>query len=446
MEAVEQTRLPMPYAKLLELAQAHISEAYTALLTDADRTRYLPIYLERFLTDTGYTVSGMTREALLGRLVDDMARYSVLTAYLEDPKVEEINVNAWDDIAVTYTDGRTVKPEAHFESPRQATDTVKRLLRNSGAVIDDASPISMGHLNSRIRVTVMKTPIVDAEVGVAVSIRILHPRSIGAAQLVQSGFATWEILDFLGFCIRYGVSFVIAGVTSSGKTTLLNALLSAVPDERRIFTVKTGSRELSLVRREGGRVRNNVVHTLSRPSDDPAFDISQENLLEVALRFHPDIICVGEMRNVEAYTAVQATQTGHTVVSTVHARTAEEAHRRIALLCEGKLPMRFEIARMLAAEAFPIVVTTNLLENHERRIVTVTECGVSENGSPWYRVLWRYEILHSERDADGLVRVSGAFRRVHPISDGLLCRFRQAGAPDRELLRYTGKENPDETD
>ena len=74
MDTVEQTRLPMPYAKLLELAQAHISEAYTALLTDADRTRYLPIYLERFLTDTGYTVSGMTREALLGRLVDDMAR------------------------------------------------------------------------------------------------------------------------------------------------------------------------------------------------------------------------------------------------------------------------------------------------------------------------------------------------------------------------------------
>ena len=101
---------------------------------------------------------------------------------------------------------------------------------------------------------------------------------------------------------------------------------------------------------------------------------------------------------------------------------------------------------MLAAEAFPIVVTTNLLENHERRIVTVTECGVSENGSPWYRVLWRYEILHSERDADGSVRVSGEFRRVHPISDGLLRRFRQAGAPDRELLRYTGKENPDETD
>ena len=148
MEAVEQTRLPMPYAKLLELAQAHISEAYTALLTDADRTRYLPIYLERFLTDTGYTVSGMTREVLLGRLVDDMARYSVLTAYLEDPKVEEININAWDDIAVTYTDGRTVKPEAHFESPQQAVDTVKRLLRNSGAVIDDASPISMGHLTA----------------------------------------------------------------------------------------------------------------------------------------------------------------------------------------------------------------------------------------------------------------------------------------------------------
>ena len=64
--------------------------------------------------------------------------------------------------------------------------------------------------------------------------------------------------------MRYGVSFVVAGATFSGKTTLLNALLKTMPDEKRIFTIENGSRELDLVRKdEEARIINNVVHTLA---------------------------------------------------------------------------------------------------------------------------------------------------------------------------------------
>ena len=426
----------IPYSRLLGIVQEHISRNYSALLTNKDRNQYLFVYLEKYIRDNGYTVRGMTTEQILKKLYDDMVRYSILTAYLDDPDVEEINVNAWDDVAVTYMNGQTVKLPEHFYSPGQAVDTVKRLLQNSGMVIDNASPISMGHLNSRVRITVLKTPIVDEEVGIAVSIRILHPQTINLERLRETGFAEQEMLDFLLFCLRHHVSIAVAGVTSSGKTTLLNALLGKVSDEKRVFTIETGSRELSLVRKRDGRTENNVVHTLSRPSDNPSFDITQENLLEAALRFHPDLICVGEMRNVECYAAVQATQTGHTVISSVHARTAEETHRRIALLCEQRMPMPFEIALMLAVEAFPIVVTTNLLENHERKIVTITECSVSKTGTPRYRVLWAYEIEDSESAEDGRLSIRGKFRKTNSMSESLKSRFRQAAAPVPEIRKF----------
>ena len=430
------------YLRLLGIVQEQISKNYSALLTNQARNRYLPVYLEKYIRDNGYTVNGMPTEQVLKKLYDDMVRYSILTAYLDDPTVEEINVNAWDDVAVTYMNGQTVKLKEHFYSPGQAVDTVKRLLQNSGMVIDNASPISMGHLNSRIRITVLKTPIVDEEIGIAVSIRVLHPQSINLEKLLNTGFAEPEMLDFLLFCLRHHVSVVVAGVTSSGKTTLLNALLESVPDEKRIFTIETGSRELSLVKRRDGRTENNVVHTLSRPSENPSFDISQENLLEAALRFHPDLICVGEMRNVECYAAVQATQTGHTVISSVHARTAEESHRRIALLCEQRMPMPFEIALMLAVEAFPIVVTTNLLENHERKIVSITECSVAKNGAPHYRVLWAYEVENSEPELHGELSIRGRFRKVHPMSETLKSRFQQAAAPLSEIRKFMKMEKP----
>ena len=126
------------------------------------------------------------------------------------------------------------------------------------------------------------------------------------------------MIDFLCMCLRYGISFVVAGATSSGKTTLLNALLTSIPDDKRIFTIESGSRELSLVKVKDGEVINNVVHTLSRPSDNPAYDITQEDLVVASLRFNPDIVVVGEMRDTEAYSAVEASLTGHTVVSTIH--------------------------------------------------------------------------------------------------------------------------------
>lgn len=53
--------------------------------------------------------------------------------------------------------------------------------------------------------------------------------------------ATEKMIDFLCMCMRYGVSTVIAGATSSGKTTLLNALLTTIPDGKRVFTIETGS-------------------------------------------------------------------------------------------------------------------------------------------------------------------------------------------------------------
>lgn len=149
-----------------------------------------------------------------------MAEYSVLTPFLGSPDLEEINVNGWDDIALTYLDGSIVKLKDHFHSPQHAVDIIKRLLHHSGMIIDNATPTAQGHLPGNTRITALKDPIVDEDRGVSVSIRLLHPSRVTRENLVETGFATQEMVDFLCMCIRYGVPFVVAGATSSGKTTL----------------------------------------------------------------------------------------------------------------------------------------------------------------------------------------------------------------------------------
>ena len=70
---------------------------------------------------------------------------------------------------------------------------------------------------------------------------------------MDGGTATDEMLDFLAECLRYGISICVAGATSSGKTTLAGWLLTTIPDNKRIFTIENGSRELALVREKDGK-------------------------------------------------------------------------------------------------------------------------------------------------------------------------------------------------
>lgn len=421
---------------LLKMTQEYISSHYAAVLTDKAKLHQLKAYIDKYLRDCDFKVEGMTTRELIDKLYCEMAEYSILTQYLGSPDLEEINVNGWDDIALTLLDGTIVKLKEHFHSPQHAVDIIKRLLHHSGMIIDNATPMSQGHLPGNTRITALKEPIVDEERGVAVSIRLLHPQRVTLDNLVETGFATQEMVDFLCMCIRYGVPFVVAGATSSGKTTLLNAIMTAIPDNKRVFTIESGSRELSLVRRnEDGEIVNNAVHTLSRPSDNPAYDITQEDLVVASLRFNPDIVCVGEMRDVECYSAVEASLTGHTVVSTVHAGPGPGAHMRIALLCQKRFPINFQTSLMQAGQAFPIVVYSHKLENNSRKCMDISECIINAAGEREYNCLYNYEITKNTIENDQFV-IEGHFRKPNMMSDSLRRRLIQYGVPQNKLNRF----------
>ncbi|MCR5635566.1 MAG: CpaF/VirB11 family protein [Clostridiales bacterium] len=423
------------FVTLLQMTQEYISQNYAAALSDKKKLGQLRSYIDKYLRDTGYMVDGFTSEELSKRLYSEMAEYSILTQYLGRKEIEEININGWDDIAITYTNGKIQKAKEHFFSPQHAVDIVKRLLHHSGMIIDNATPMAQGHLPGNTRITALKEPIVDDDRGISVSIRLLHPSKVNRTQIVNGGSATQHMIDFLCMCLRYGISFVIAGATSSGKTTLLNALLTSIPNNKRIFTIESGSRELSLVSVKKGKVVNNVVHTLSRPSDNPAYDITQEDLVVASLRFNPDIVVVGEMRDTEAYSAVEASLTGHTVVSTVHASAADAAHMRLALLCQKRFPINFQTSLMQAGQAFPIVVYAHKLEDNSRKIMDISECVILPNGEREYHTLFRYRITKNEL-IKGKYHIEGVFEQPEYMSEHLKAKLMQFGVPEDLLAQF----------
>lgn len=327
---------------VLQDVQEYISGKYSALITeggDEDAKAQIKRYITKYVQDRRIAVKGYSGDQLVDALYTEMAEFGLLTKYIFGTGIEEINVNSWRDIEVLYANGETVKLEEHFDSPEHAVNVIRRMLHVSGMVLDNASPAVLGHLSKNIRIAVLKTPLVDEDVGVTASIRIVNPQNMQKEDFVKGGTATGPMLDFLAACLRYGVSVCVAGATGSGKTTVAGWLLTTIPDNKRIFTIENGSRELDLVREKDGRVCNSVIHTITRESENAKQNIDQDMLLDMALRYHPDIICVGEMRSAEAYAAQEAARTGHGVLTTIHSNSSQATWRRMVTLCKRKHEM-----------------------------------------------------------------------------------------------------------
>lgn len=434
--ATEQSR---PFSEVLTEVQEYMSSKYAALLLEeeqGDDKQQIRFYIQKYLEDNRIVVENLSEQELIDKLYTEMSEFSFLTKYIFGTEIEEINVNAWNDIEIYRAGGKKEKLTEHFASPQHALNVVRRMLHLSGAILDNASPVVLGHLSKNIRISAMKSPIVDEDVGVSASIRIVSPQSFAKEDFVSAGTATEPMLDFLAQSLRYGVSICTAGATGSGKTTVAGWILGTIPDEKRIFTIESGSRELALARQIDGRVVNSVVHTLARPSENEKQNIDQDILLDFSLRFNPDIICVGEMRGPEAYTAQEASRTGHTVLTTIHSNSCESTYRRMVTLCKRKVDMSDATLYDLVTEAFPLIVYTKQLENRERKIMEIMECEITSSGERIFRPIYRYHITEN-RYTDGKLMIRGAHVFVNEISDSLKRRFVENGMPSATLEKLT---------
>ena len=218
----------LSYEQILEDVQRYFAENHAvAIAGEGDKGgELLQELMTQYLVKRRYTVEGLSTEELVERLYEDMAGYSFLKKWIYlTPGVEEVNINAYNDIEVIMNSGRSVKIPEKFSSPQHAIDVVRRMLSSCGMILDDTMPSVVGYLDKNIRISVDKTPIVDPDVGLNASIRIVNQQTVSKEKLLESGSATSEMLEFLTACIRYGVSVCIAGSTGSGKTTITRRLL-----------------------------------------------------------------------------------------------------------------------------------------------------------------------------------------------------------------------------
>ncbi len=421
---------------ILATVQAHISKNYAQLL-DGNNSEFLQSYVQQFLEQENLTLKGISHEELLEKILDEMMRYSFLTKYLAMENVEELNINSWQDVKVTYSSGEILPTVEKFQSQRHAVDVVRRMLRESNMIWDAAQCIQVGHLAGNIRITVTGFDIVDDDKALSVSIRKVNPKKLQKEDFLATNTATQEMLDFLQQAYIHDVSLCFTGATGSGKTTLLAWVLSAVPYHKRLITLEQGTREFDCtVRDENGNALNNVVHLGTRYSDDPKQNITQIKLLETVMTMNPDCIAVGESKGEEAMQTISAANTGHSVITTTHANSAEATYFRFVSLCKLQYPnMDEKLLTTLAVQAFPIVAFVRKLEDNSRKIMQINEASIDKDGNIEYRPLYRY-IITANRIENEKTLIDGHFEKVNVPSETLKARLIESGLQEHWVQMF----------
>jgi pilus assembly protein CpaF len=237
-----------------------------------------------------------------------------LLELIDDPSITDICLSAG---STQVDSGSGLSGVLKLALTEQELSTLaKDLIELGGRRLDQANPFADVSLPGGLRVhAVLKSACTETTL---VSIRLHSTDPLSLASLLTDGFATAAQSELIQEIASSGQSFVIAGATGTGKTTLLRSML-----------LETGGRVVAVedVTELSGK---NIICLQTKPKNIEGMgEITLEELVRQALRMRPDRICIGEVRGQELIPMLQALNTGHRGATTLHANSLEQVPERL---------------------------------------------------------------------------------------------------------------------
>jgi pilus assembly protein CpaF len=298
---------------------------------------------------------------------------SPIADFLDDDRCTEIMVNGFDQIYIERR-GKLELTDARFPNHDALLSAIHNIAQFVGRQIDEKRPVLDARLPNGSRVNAVIPP--SATRGIYLTIRKFSRKTMTLEDLVRLGSLSPEGKEFLELAVRLHKNIIISGGTGTGKTSLLNAVSTAIPEEERIVVIEDTS-ELRLIQEHCLYLEAQQANAYEEGG------ISVRQLFVNALRMRPDRIIVGEVRSGEALDLIQSMLSGHAgSLSTVHANTPHDALIRLetlSLMSDVEIPVY--VARAQVASAIHLIVQlARFVEDGSRKIVRITEaCGVSSD-------------------------------------------------------------------
>ncbi len=341
---------------------------------------------------------GDREQAFLDEIYNYAASYGPMEEFFEDPDISEIMVNGPHQIFVERH-GKLLLTGAKYDSEIQLRLAINHIINPFGRFINYKHPTVDAHLKDGSRLNAVIPPV--AQQGTCVSIRRFLKDKLSIQDLIDKNSITQGMADFVAVCVAARLNIIVAGNTSSGKTTFLNILARAIPDHERIVTIED-SIELQMMQ----------THKISLEARPPDYNgegqVTIRDLVKNSLRMRPDRIIVGEIRGGEALDMLQAMNTGHDgSMTTVHSNSPRDTLSRIetmTLMAGFELPV-LAIRKQIAA-AIDLIVYLTRFPDGTRKVTQISEVAGMESEVITLTDIFQFQ--QTGTDSDG--RPVGQFR------------------------------------
>ena len=306
-----------------------------------------------------------TTEDLIRDIAADFVGFSVLEEAMEDPGVTDIFVMSYELIYVEKY-GKNEKYQRKFHSKRQYKDFVDRIMRDGGTDLNKGEKKIVdfevfGNRGNAIIDTV-------ATKGITLTIRKHSENPVRLQDIIRQNVMSQNIADFIGTLIEGEVNLIYGGITGSGKTTTLRALINHyVPKLNKRILCLEDTPELFL--KNEHTVELKTVHSNKKEES-----VTMETLILTALRMKPKYIVVGEVRGVEAEAAVEGMETGHSTIFSMHGGTVWNIINRLVTKYLMSMPsLGIEVVERIIGSAVDYVAIQDDVPGIGRRVTSIHE-------------------------------------------------------------------------
>ncbi len=382
--------------------------------------------VEIILAEENLALPGTEKDRLCKGIQDELLGYGPLEPLLQDPRVGDILVNAYNRVYVERR-GKLVRSSVRFKDNAHLLKIIEKIASGVGRRIDESCPMVDARLPDGSRVNAIIPPL--ALDGPSLSIRKFAKDPIKVQDLINFGSITPEIAQVLEAMVKARLNVLISGGTGTGKTTFLNVLSSFIPYDERIITIED-SAELQLQ-------QEHVVRLETRPPNlEGMGEVTQRDLVRNALRMRPERIILGEVRGGEALDMLQAMNTGHDgSLATIHANSSRDALTRLeTMVSMAGLNIPDKAIRHQICSAIDVVLQLARLSDGSRRMIHLHEIIGMEGDMITMQEIFLYELLGLTEDR----RVRGRF-----ITTGIRPKFmKRLEAMGIQLPAHLFKETP----
>jgi pilus assembly protein CpaF len=291
--------------------------------------------------------------------------------FFDVPQISEIMINGPSQVFIERH-GKLLLTGAKYDSELQLRLALNHIINPFGRYVNYKHPTVDAHLKDGSRINAVIPPV--AQQGTCISIRRFLRDKLSIQDLIDKDSITRGMADFVAVCVAARLNIIVAGNTSSGKTTFLNILARSIPDNERIVTIED-SVELQMM-------QTHKVSLEARPPDyNGEGQVTIRDLVKNSLRMRPDRLIVGEIRGGEALDMLQAMNTGHDgSMTTVHSNGARDTLSRIetmTLMAGFELPI-LAIRKQIAA-AVDLIIYLTRFPDGTRKVTQISEVAGMES-------------------------------------------------------------------